>query len=694
MTMEIQKLNYRIKNGLLKKGWIDSDRSGFSPAENEDIKIAAPPIILNEIFNIPVGNSINLFALFTEFEVNNSDLSENLAIHLAWIGENWAIYINGRELRNEIHLSGINEILTYKTYRGINIPIKRGYLHPNKNIIVIHILGNSPATIFASNDNTGLLFSEPYTITTQTDVGTDRAEVLYISLYMVYFFFGLYHLLIFIRRPREAYNLFFSTFSIALATYGFSQTMFINELFENTEWIIRLKYASQPTMIPPGILFLHSYFFLENKRGVFVDLISLIGASLAMFFLFTPYRFMETGLQMFYFTLALPALIYGTGQIVVAILKKKKDTGIMSFSLILMILTATLEVVDAMTINTGIRLLKYDFFAFVISLVAIMANRFLRVHNESERLNVELTRQKYAFLRFDPTQFVELPGKKSAVEIDLGDSSIQTMSVLLCDLRSFTNLAEHMTPEETFDFLNSYLAHMEPAIQRYEGFVDKFIGDAILALFSDFGSEGQYNETTYTSADRSLNAALEMRRALVIYNQENVVASGKPVDFGIGINTGPLVIGTVGSQRRIDSTVIGNTVNLASRVETLTKFYHASVIITNSTYSDLSAPQTYCIHEINIVVVQGKTEPSIIYEVFDTDPEPVKQAKLSSLPQLKEAIQYYCNQDFRKALEVLVPLQEAASKNDKVIDIYVKRCQNLIQNPPAGEWKGIFEIQH
>ncbi|TAF33592.1 MAG: response regulator, partial [Oscillatoriales cyanobacterium] len=173
--------------------------------------------------------------------------------------------------------------------------------------------------------------------------------------------------------------------------------------------------------------------------------------------------------------------------------------------------------------------------------------------------------------RFVPNEFLGFLGCESIVDIKLGDAVQLEMSVLFSDIREFTTLSEQMTPEDNFKFINSYLSHMEPLIVENRGFIDKYIGDAIMALFSE-------------GADDAVRAGIAMLHALVEYNQERASAGYIPIKIGVGINTGSLMLGIVGGPSRMDGTVISDAVNLASRIESLTKKYGVSLLITDPTF--------------------------------------------------------------------------------------------------------------
>ena len=206
-----------------------------------------------------------------------------------------------------------------------------------------------------------------------------------------------------------------------------------------------------------------------------------------------------------------------------------------------------------------------------------------------------------AYERFVPKEFLNFLNKESITDVQLGDHVQQEMTVMFADIRSFTVLSEQLTPSENFQFINDYLGLMEPVIRKYHGFVDKYIGDAIMALFP-------------RSADDALKAALEMIERLQEFNQGRPT----PIRIGIGLNTGNLILGTVGGHERMESTVISDAVNIASRVESMTKKYGVNLLISEHTHARLENPMDYHLKMLARVVPEGKTEAIAIYEARAT----------------------------------------------------------------------------
>ncbi len=269
--------------------------------------------------------------------------------------------------------------------------------------------------------------------------------------------------------------------------------------------------------------------------------------------------------------------------------------------------------------------------------------------------------------RFVPDQFLSFLGYDSLVDVKVGDAVQKEMSILFTDIRDFTTLSETMTPEENFKFINSYLSRMEPAILDNQGFIDKFIGDAIMALFGG-------------DADDAVKAGLAMLNRLKDYNLDRAKSSYPPIQIGVGINTGDLMLGTVGGENRMDGTVISDAVNLASRVESLTKNYGVSLLITHHTFLRLKNPSDYAIRTIARVQVKGKSELVTVYEVFDADSPEVKAGKFATLDLFSQGRSLY---QMERWVEAASLFQACLDQNpeDKVAQIYWHNCQKFTSNP-------------
>jgi len=178
--------------------------------------------------------------------------------------------------------------------------------------------------------------------------------------------------------------------------------------------------------------------------------------------------------------------------------------------------------------------------------------------------------------RFVPDDFLRALGHVDIADVQLGDRVEREMAVLFSDIRSFTSLSETMSPGQTMTFVNEYLAYAGPTIREHGGFIDKYIGDAIMALFED--------------PDGALKAAIGLQESLHRFNEVRLSHGESPISIGVGVHAGTLMLGTVGEERRIDTTVIADAVNVASRVEGLTKEYHVGIVVTDDLVKRLKGP--------------------------------------------------------------------------------------------------------
>jgi len=315
----------------------------------------------------------------------------------------------------------------------------------------------------------------------------------------------------------------------------------------------------------------------------------------------------------------------------------------------ILMLTAKNQVNDLVE---GLSIGANDYLTKPISKNELLAR--IKTHLRLSNLNI-------AYGRFVPHKFLQLLNKESIVDVSLGENVQQEMSILFSDIRDFTSLSEMMNPEDNFKFINAYLSRMESAIVENNGFIDKYIGDAIMALFSG-------------NADDAVQAGITMLHRLSDYNQHRANSGDVPIKIGIGINTGSLMLGTVGGKNRMDGTVISDAVNLASRLESLTKSYGLSLLISQQTFLGLHDPNEYSIRFIEKVKVKGKSKAVTVFEVFDGDEPKIKEVKLATKTIFEEGLLLYQQHLMREAAQQFEDVLRI-NPMDTVAQIYLARCQ-------------------
>ncbi len=284
------------------------------------------------------------------------------------------------------------------------------------------------------------------------------------------------------------------------------------------------------------------------------------------------------------------------------------------------------------------------------------------------------------FERYVPQEFLSCLDKTSILEIQRGDHVQRQMSVLFSDIRSFTALVEGQSHDENFSFINRYFASMEPPIRTAGGFVDSYEGDAMMALFP--GKQAGL-------ADDAVAAGIGMLKALAAFNRERTTEGCAPVSIGVGVNTGELILGTIGSAERMKCGVIGDPVNVAARLEGMTKLYGTAMLISESTYSQLRSPVE--LREVDRVKVKGKLAPVTVYEVLDGLPEKNRAARLKTRPLFAEGLGRFRRGEMKEALACFAAVR-ASDPRDVAAQLYVERCQKFIKDGVPHDWNGVMTL--
>ncbi len=306
----------------------------------------------------------------------------------------------------------------------------------------------------------------------------------------------------------------------------------------------------------------------------------------------------------------------------------------------------------------------------VIKLLAAQAS----VSIENARLYADQSRLIEAQRRFVPGQFLESLHHHDIARVSPGEHVAKTMSIMFADLRNFTPLVEHLDPRAAIELLNRYFTSMEPRILQTGGFIDSFSGDEIMALFD-------------ASADAPVHAGIAMWRALDEFNLRSAALGQPELHMGIGVNTGPVVLGIVGGRDRMQCSVIGDTVNLASRIEQLTKLYGARFLIGEDTFRSLTEPDAFAVRMVDRVAVKGRNAAVELYEVLDAEPAGRRAAKLSTRALLGSAQQMYSSRQFEAALAVFERVS-VSDPEDPVPVHFAKRCTHYLREASPEQWMG------
>ncbi|MBD2081757.1 adenylate/guanylate cyclase domain-containing protein [Leptolyngbya sp. FACHB-17] len=284
----------------------------------------------------------------------------------------------------------------------------------------------------------------------------------------------------------------------------------------------------------------------------------------------------------------------------------------------------------------------------------------------------ELKRLNESFARFFPSEYLRFLRKESVTEVQLGDYVSKTMAVMFSDIRSFTTISESMSPQDNFNFVNAYLKRVSPEIRNHYGIIVKFLGDGMMAVFPE-------------GADDAVAAGVAKQLRVQEYNVERMARGDLPVQVGIGIHVGHMMLGMVGETNRIQGDAFSDTVNLTSRLEGLTKYYGVSMLISGQTLEYLSNPGQYQIRFLDRAIVKGRNEPITVYEILDAETEENRMLKRQTQPIFDQGIECYREAKFDQAKRHFEEVLKA-NPNDYTAQLYVDRVTELLDRGVPKDW--------
>jgi two-component system sensor histidine kinase ChiS len=253
-----------------------------------------------------------------------------------------------------------------------------------------------------------------------------------------------------------------------------------------------------------------------------------------------------------------------------------------------------------------------------------------------------------AIQRFVPREFLHALGHDDVTTTKLGDATAKSITVLFADIRNFTSSSEGMTPEETFAFLNGCLSKLGPHVRAQSGFVDKYIGDAIMALFPRDPSD-------------AVHAAIAMQDE--VRRSNDALVGREPLAIGVGIHVGNVMMGTIGEAERFEATVISDAVNLTARLESLTKQLGCSVLISEEVFSALDEDLRKYARRLGTFIVKGKAQPVALFEVFASDSDALRETKVRTRERFDAMLVAFADERIDGALAIASELRDACPED-------------------------------
>ena len=310
----------------------------------------------------------------------------------------------------------------------------------------------------------------------------------------------------------------------------------------------------------------------------------------------------------------------------------------------------------------------------VISVGFIVYNfRVSRKNIRLEELNEQVAQLNRSYRRFVPHEFVALLNKKSINDIMLGAQVLKSMPVMFFDLYGFTSMTEQMSAEESINLMNEVFHTLQPSIAKHYGIINKYLGDGAMIIFP-------------TGEVDAVQAAFAMVNSISRLNIKRTKHGLKPLKIGVGIDSGPVILGIVGDTNRLEYTAYGNTVNLASRVEGLTRQYGVDLLITENVYSRLDSQMQQNVRIVDNVRVKGKLGIITVYEAIGGDVTTISTRR-KSLKNYLAGFHLYQKGEFRKAIAAFKRVLQI-DQSDSLAKHHMVRCQNLIHTKLT-DWKPI-----
>lgn len=493
----------------------------------------------------------------------------------------------------------------------------------------------------------------------------------------ILFFLGIYHLVLFSKRRKSLELLYFSIFIIILILRIIvTSSEVISWMIQDIPWSIKttINFITMPLTLITYLLFISQLFSDESNPRI-TKIIYTFLSFYSLFILLTPPSVFTRSAVFGQIIMALSSL-YVLWIIIKGSIEKREGskfiifgTVIIMFSIINDILYANQIIYTGYTLHIGATF-------FLISQSFSLAYRFTSNLTELENLKIDLeqTNEKYSY--FFPIDYLKQFNKTFITELNYNDRTNKKITILSSDIRDFTPLSENMTPQETFNLLNSYMSKVGPIIRANNGFIEKYIGDAIISVFPE-------------STQDSINSAIEMQKFLSEYNEGRMRAGYLPIKTGVGIHVDEAVIRVLGDNNRMSITIISDIVDFADKLEQLTKYFGTSIIISEDTIHNASESVYFNARLLGYYFPSlENNNKKAIYEIITDTFRHESIMKLNTKYLFEKGLQAFHKRSFADSVNYF---QEILNENpqDKACRIYYKQSLYLQNRNLPDNWKGL-----
>lgn len=310
--------------------------------------------------------------------------------------------------------------------------------------------------------------------------------------------------------------------------------------------------------------------------------------------------------------------------------------------------------------------------------VGALGEQFNRMARYIRQYIADITQFSEASFRFVPQQIFKSLGKKGILDIRLGDQVQQNMAVLVANLRDFHRYAQTLSPKDNFDFMNSFLRRFGPIVREEDGLISKYLGAGFMALYPGY-------------AEQALQSAITIRRELGRYNEDRRKAGYEPVDIGIAIHKGPLMLGIIGEERRWEGNVISDDVHLTALLEKLSEDLGSTVLVTKTFFEQLREPERFRHRSLGRITPDGHGEAVELIDVYEGDPDTIRQAKDRTKALFERGLLLCQEGRFFDARETFVEVIKL-NRLDKAAKLYFYLCDEYYQKGAQAGWNGTLAM--
>jgi len=494
---------------------------------------------------------------------------------------------------------------------------------------------------------------------------------------------GLYQLTVFLLRREEYGSLFFAIFcfltSIRLVVLD---NFYIMYVFPNFSWELmqKIDYMSSPFLVTAFISYFKSLYPSKSDVPNWLFVSSWVFSFVfGLFVLFTSASVFSKANF-----LSLAMILVFCFAILFFVIKvykdKRKDSELIFYGFLLLMIGGMNDLFAGNFMPNAPPLLGFFLFFFCLVQSILLSRRNARIYSSMEQLteelieiNKRLEESNLAYSKFVPLKFLESFDKPKSINVVRGDYVVRNMTVLSSDIRDFTSISEGLSPSDNFLFLNDYLSRVGPVIRSNQGFIEKYIGDAILAFFDK-------------GPDSAILTAIDMHKVIALWNNSNRAENYPEIQIGVGIHYGELMLGVIGEEQRIESAVLSDTAGIANTLESMTKKYGAKVIISLDALLETKEPDSHPHRILDFIKVPAKNKLVGIAEILLEGLEDNAHLKILSKVPFERGVNAFWDGNFTEALDEFNYVLNI-NPTDKASKLYREKSILYIQNGAPPGWE-------